>query len=133
MTGYWFHGGGTVPNLQDNSLIVLAANSSRKIGQVTGYLGFEYDAALPTHITQLGYPCNLDSCNDPVQDNSQDYSGPNNNFEWGTAAFGGASGGPEVQELRAGAIRRPAAQRDTWRQHRDHFDLVYLHQYRCAG
>lgn len=99
VAGPWWNGGGGVPNRQDDALIVLEMNSNIKIGQFTGYLGFEYNAALPTHLTQLGYPCNLDNCDDPVQDNSQVYSGPNNNFEWGTAAFGGASGGPEVQDF----------------------------------
>jgi V8-like Glu-specific endopeptidase len=100
VTGPWFHGGGTVPNRQDDALIVLRTNSAgQKIGSLTGYLGYEYNTPLPTHLTQLGYPCNLDSCNDPVQDNSQVYAGPNNNFEWGTAAFGGASGGPEIQDF----------------------------------
>ena len=99
VTGPWFHGGGTVPNSQDDALIVLGLNSGKKIGQLTGYLGFEYNAALPTHLTQLGYPCNLDSCSDPVRDDSQVFSGPNNNFEWGTDAFGGASGGPEIQDF----------------------------------
>jgi hypothetical protein len=99
VAGPWFHGGGIVPNRQDDALIVLAPNSGRKIGSLLGYLGYEYNTPLPTHLTQLGYPCNLDSCNDPIQDNSQVFAGPNNNFEWGTAAFGGASGGPEVQDF----------------------------------
>ncbi len=99
VTGPWFHGGGGVPNSQDDALIALNTNGGRKIGQVTGYIGYEYGTPLPTHITQLGYPCNLDGCSDPIQDNSQDYSGPNHNFEWGTYAFGGASGGPEIQDF----------------------------------
>jgi V8-like Glu-specific endopeptidase len=100
VAGPWWNGGGAVPNRQDDALIVLQQNgSNQKIGQLTGYLGFEYNAPLPTHLTQLGYPCNLDGCNDPVQNYAQVYSGPNNNFEWGTAAFGGASGGPQVQDF----------------------------------
>jgi len=109
VAGPWFHGGGTVPNTQDDALIVLAANSSnQKIGNVTGYLGYEFNAPLPTHLTQLGYPCNLDtSFGDcvqsiqfgPVRDDSQVFAGPSNNFEWGSAAFGGASGGPEIQDF----------------------------------
>jgi V8-like Glu-specific endopeptidase len=100
VTGQWFTGGGAIPNQQDDALIVLAPNANgQKIGQLTGYLGYEYNAAFPTHLTQLGYPCNLDNCSDPVQDNSQVFSGPSNNFEWGTAAFGGASGGPEIQDF----------------------------------
>jgi hypothetical protein len=109
VAGPWFHGGGTVPNTQDDALIVLAANSSnQKIGNVTGYLGYEFNAPLPTHLTQLGYPCNLDtSFGDcvqsiqfgPIRDDSQVFSGPTNNFEWGSAAFGGESGGPEIQDF----------------------------------
>jgi hypothetical protein len=104
VTGPWFNGGGSVPNKQYDALIVLHASANgQRIGNVTGFLGFEYNAPLPTHISQLGYPCNLDQAPgcivDPIRDDSQDYSGPNNNFEWGTAAFGGASGGPEIQDF----------------------------------
>jgi len=79
----------------------------KKIGQVTGYLGYQFNAQ-PTHLTQVGYPCNLDtSFGDcvrsiqfgPIRDDSQVFAGPNNNFEWGSAAFGGASGGPEIQDF----------------------------------
>jgi hypothetical protein len=35
----------------------------------------------------------------PIRDDSQVFSGPTNNFEWGSAAFGGASGGPEIQDF----------------------------------
>jgi hypothetical protein len=104
-TSAWWSGGGTVPNNQDDALIILnrqAVNGKGKakaLGQVTGYLGYEFNAGLPTAITQIGYPCNLDSCADPVATYAQDTAGPTNNFQWGTASFGGASGGPEVQDF----------------------------------
>jgi hypothetical protein len=107
VAGPWFNGGGVVPNRQDDALIVLQPNAGQKIGQVTGYLGFEYNAQ-PSHLTQLGYPCNLDtSFGDcvrsiqfgPIRNDSQVFAGPNSNFEWGSAAFGGASGGPEIQDF----------------------------------
>ena len=88
-------------------MIVLAANlSGQKIGQVTGYLGYEYNAE-PSHLSQLGYPCNLDTTfgdcvEHPIRSSagrSRVFAGPNNNFEWGSAAFGGASGGPEIQDF----------------------------------
>jgi len=73
-----------VPNRQDDALIVLGMNDrGQKIGQALGYLGFEYNTPLPTHLSQLGYPCNLDGCAYPVRDDSQVFLGPNNNFEWG--------------------------------------------------
>jgi hypothetical protein len=99
VAGPWWGGHGVVPNVQDDALIVLNQNSGVKIGQVVGYLGYEFNAPLPTHLTQLGYPCNLDACIDPIRDDSQVFSGPTNNFEWGSAAFGGASGGPEIQDF----------------------------------
>jgi hypothetical protein len=107
VAGPWFNGGGVVPNRQDDALIVLQPNSGQKIGQVTGYLGYQYNAQ-PSHLTQLGYPCNLDTSSGdcvhsiqfgPIRDDSQVFAGPSNNFEWGSAAFGGASGGPEIQDF----------------------------------
>lgn len=102
-TSSWFNGGGVVPNDQDDALIVLAEHkyqgAYRRIGDLVGYFGYEFNAALPTAVTQIGYPCNLDSCADPIAAYSQDNAGPNNNFQWGTASFGGASGGPEVQDF----------------------------------
>jgi hypothetical protein len=104
-TTAWWTGGGTVPNEQDDALIVLAQQKVngkgkvRPLGAVTGYFGYEFNAGLPTAVTQIGYPCNLDSCADPVATYAQDTAGPTNNFQWGTASFGGASGGPEVQDF----------------------------------
>ena len=99
-TSAWYSGGGGVPNEQDDAIIVLKTHSDgTKVGNHTGYLGYEYNTPLPTAISQLGYPCNLDNCSDPIATYSQDNSGPSNNFEWGTASFGGASGGPEVQDF----------------------------------
>jgi len=94
-----------VPNAQDDALIVLnqqkvnGKGKKKSLGDVTGYLGYEYNASLPTVITQIGYPCDLDSCSDPIATYAPDNSGPTNNFEWGTYSFGGASGGPEIQDF----------------------------------
>ncbi len=102
-TSSWYSGGGVVPNDQDDAVIVLNENKVRgvyhRVGDLVGYLGYEFNAPLPTAVTQIGYPCNLDSCADPVATYSQDNAGPTNNFQWGTASFGGASGGPEIQDF----------------------------------
>jgi hypothetical protein len=102
-TSAWFTGGGGVPNEQDDAIIILNQKKYKKvlhkIGDLTGYLGYEFNTPLPTAISQLGYPCNLDSCSDPVATYSQETAGPTNNFQWGTASFGGASGGPEIQDF----------------------------------
>jgi len=101
----WYYGGGGVPNAQDDAVIVLAQQKvngkgkAKSLGDVTGYLGYEFNAGLPTAITQIGYPCNLDGCADPIATYSEDTSGPTNNFQWGTYSYGGASGGPEIQDF----------------------------------
>jgi V8-like Glu-specific endopeptidase len=101
----WYSGGGTVPNAQDDAVIVLnqqkvnGKGKLKSLGDVTGYLGYEFNAGLPTAITQIGYPCDLDSCADPIATYSEDTSGPTNNFQWGTYSYGGASGGPEIQDF----------------------------------
>lgn len=102
-TSAWYNGGGGVPNEQDDAIIVLnprvKKHSTHVISDYTGYLGYEFNAPLPTAVTQIGYPCNLDECSDPVATYAQETAGPTNNFQWGTASFGGASGGPEIQDF----------------------------------
>jgi V8-like Glu-specific endopeptidase len=105
-TSAWYSGGGGVPNEQDDAVIVLNQQKVKhdgrapvSLGDVVGYLGYEFNAPLPTAITQIGYPCNLDSCVDPVATYSADTAGPTNNFQWGTYSYGGASGGPELQDF----------------------------------
>jgi hypothetical protein len=142
VAGPWFNGGGGFPNRQDDAVIVLQQNSGQKIGQVTGYLGYQFNAQ-PTHLTQLGYPCNLDTTSGdcvqsiqfgPIRNDSQVFAGPSNNFEWGSDAFGSASGGPEVQDFGQQPLH-PAGTpplRGARRQHPDRVDLVYLQRV-CPG
>jgi hypothetical protein len=102
-TTAWYYGGGGVPNEQDDAVIILNYRKYHRnyypIGNFTGYLGYETNAPAPIAVTQVGYPCNLDSCGDPIATYSQNYAGPTNNYEWGTDSFGGASGGPEIQDF----------------------------------
>ncbi len=102
-TSAWYSGGGGVPNEQDDALIILNPHYvhgvAHRIGDYTGYLGYEFNAPIPNSITQLGYPCNLDGCSDPVATYAQVSAGPSNTFLWGTASMGGASGGPEIQDF----------------------------------
>lgn len=102
-TTAWYYGGGGVPNEQDDAVIILNYrpyhHSSYPIGDFTGYLGYEFDAPAPISITQVGYPCNLDSCADPIATYAQNYVAGTNNYEWGTAQAGGSSGGPELQDF----------------------------------
>jgi hypothetical protein len=99
----WYFGGGGVPNEQDDALIILNTRKIKgvvhRVGDFTGDLGYEYNAPIPNAITQLGYPCNLDGCADPVATYAQVSAGPSNTYLWGSATQGGGSGGPEIQDF----------------------------------
>jgi V8-like Glu-specific endopeptidase len=102
-TSAWWSGGGGVPNEQDDALIILKTRTIggvvHRVGDYTGYLGYEFNAPTTNAITQLGYPCNLDGCSDPVATYAQVSAGPTNTFLWGSATQGGGSGGPEIQDF----------------------------------
>jgi hypothetical protein len=102
-TSAWYSGGGGVPNEQDDALIILKTRKiggvEHRVGDYTGYLGYEFNAPIPNSITQLGYPCNLDGCSDPVATYAQVSSGPSNTYLWGSATQGGGSGGPILQDF----------------------------------
>jgi hypothetical protein len=103
VTNNWHFGGGGVPNIQDDAVLVINDQTFHsvvhKISDFTGFLGYEYNAPLPSAVTQIGYPCNLDSCSLPEATATSLYSGPSNNFVWGSAQLGGSSGGPEIQDF----------------------------------
>jgi V8-like Glu-specific endopeptidase len=109
----WYNNG-SVPNQQDVGMLVMADQKFCllcrivKIGQVTGYLGYEYcngtNCSKPpiadNNITMIGYPCNLDSCSRMEQTNAQTYeSGGSNTWMFGSVMQGGASGGPWIQDF----------------------------------
>jgi len=102
-TSAWYNGGGGVPNEQDDALIILKTRTIggvvHKVADYTGYLGYEFNAPIPNSITQLGYPCNLDGCSDPVANYAQVSAGPSNTYLWGSAVQGGGSGGPILQDF----------------------------------
>ena len=111
VTNNWHFGGGGVPNIQDDALIVLNNKTLKgvtgPIGDFVGFFGFEFNADPNTHITQLGYPCNLDGCSTPIANSAQILAIDTNNFEWGSAEAGGASGGPEVQDFGVAPVGTP--------------------------
>jgi V8-like Glu-specific endopeptidase len=105
-TNTWATGGGGVPNAADYAMIVFSDQALRpggspaRIGDVTGWLGWQTLSLIPNHTSKLGYPCNLDRC----QKMQVVYSGSfraseNNNVEYGSDAGGGSSGGPWVQNF----------------------------------
>lgn len=95
-TTAWATGGGGVPNTADWATIVFGADSSsRRIGDYTGWLGYQTNICSGRHQTTLGYPVNLDSGLQMHRSDSLATSyGSANNCTWGTDMTGGSSGGP---------------------------------------
>lgn len=105
-TGAWASGGGGVPNAADYAMIefgdqpIATGGPSTKLGNVTGWLGWQTVSLNSNHTSKLGYPCNLDRCQkmQNVTSNSYRPTSPNN-VEYGSDARGGSSGGPWVQNF----------------------------------
>lgn len=110
-TAAWASGGGTVPNAGDFAMIefgdqaMVPGGALTKLGNVTGWLGWQTLALNNNHTSKLGYPCNLDSCQKMQNVTSSAYRAvAPNNVEYGSDATGGSSGGPWVQNLAVMAI-----------------------------
>lgn len=96
-TGAWYNGGGTVPNDADYALIVFNRNASGfRIGDYTGWLGWQFPAMIGRHITVFGYPVNLDSGLINHRIDSQVYQGSGNTGVFGSDMRGGSGGGGVV-------------------------------------
>ena len=102
-TNNWYLSG-AVPNLQDVGIIGLADTNYKRvlhrIGEVTGWLGWWTlgGRQLNNQVTQLGYPCNLDSCARMEINSAGGVGIVTNNLEIGSLMSGGSSGGPWVQD-----------------------------------
>lgn len=100
----WHHSTGSVPNKGDIAILVMrdqAINgATRKIGNVTGWLGWRTNALSKNHLTMLGYPCNIDSCRKMQMTNAGVFAaGGQNTWIYGSAGRGGHSGGPWIQDF----------------------------------
>jgi V8-like Glu-specific endopeptidase len=102
----WATGGGGVPNAADYAMIEFGDQPlsrgapASKLGNVTGWLGWQTLNLATNHTSKLGYPCNLDNCQklQDVMSNSFRTTAPNN-VEYGSDARGGSSGGPWAQNF----------------------------------
>jgi V8-like Glu-specific endopeptidase len=118
-TNNWFLSG-SVPNLQDVGMIEVSdqviGGVLRRLGNVTGWLGWWTlgGRQLLNHVTQLGYPCNLDSCQLEQINNAGGVRIVSNNLEIGSAMQGGSSGGPWIQDYGVFPVGGPAFTAGNW-------------------
>lgn len=104
VSGEWFSGGGGVPNAADYAMIVvpdqLVKTKIKKIGQVTGWYGWQTLSLSANHTTQLGYPGNFDAgaIMHQITSGAHQNAAPNN-VEYGSDSRGGSSGGPWIQNF----------------------------------
>jgi V8-like Glu-specific endopeptidase len=98
VTNTWATGGGGVPNAADYALVELGARmcsgAVRFIGNCIGFAGFQTGSFRNEHITQMGYPCNIDNCNIMHRVDAEPHRNvAPNNITIGSDARGGSSGG----------------------------------------
>lgn len=112
-TSAWANGGGSVPNVGDWALIVFNRDGAgKRMGDYTGFLGYQYPAMIGRHMTVLGYPANLDSGTQMHRVDSQVNNGGTNNGLWGSDMTGGSSGGPVILNFRQDYVGLSASTQD---------------------
>lgn len=107
-TNSWATGGGLVPNRADFGIIELGDERFRKgdrkvrkrIGDVTGTLGYRTNALLPNHTKQVGYPVAYDLGEIMHQVDSQSFAAFDlETVLYGNDMSGGSSGGPWIENF----------------------------------
>lgn len=103
-TTAWVNGTGSFPNNGDFAIIEandrVVGGSSRRIGDVVGFLGFVTNNLIGQHVTTLGYPVNLDN-GQRMQTTGAETRGVVgfNAAELGSDQRGGSSGGPWIRDF----------------------------------
>jgi V8-like Glu-specific endopeptidase len=99
-TATWYYSNGSVPNAQDVGLLDVYDRNGYKLGQYTGYLGYWTNQLSNNNVTMLGFPCNLDGCEQLEANYAQTYEyGGNNTYIFGSNFGGGSSGGPYIRDF----------------------------------
>lgn len=103
-TATWIGGGGGVPNAADYAMMEMNdqpyGGVVRRIGEVTGWFGWQTVSLARNHTSKLGYPMNLDSgekMQNVMSSNFQNVAP--NTVTYGSDARGGGSGSAWVQNL----------------------------------
>ena len=78
--------------------ILVLADQARPIGQITGWLGVQTQV-FREHISQFGYPVNLDQGERPQETSAQVAAVLDSNFSWGSNQLDGSSGGPVIRNF----------------------------------
>jgi V8-like Glu-specific endopeptidase len=111
-TGSWVAGSGGVPNAADFGVLVAAdkvvGGQSRRIGELTGWLGWKTLALLGNNVSANGYPANLDS-GQLLQRTSAHVlrTASPNSAEMGSDQRGGSSGSAWVQDWGVASAGQP--------------------------
>lgn len=103
-TATWHFGGGGVPNAADYAMIELEdrfiSGSVKRIGQVTGWLGWQTGSCRDNHTHKNGYPANVFGGQRLSLGSSNTHRNVAPfNCEYGTSQTFGVSGGPWVQNF----------------------------------
>jgi V8-like Glu-specific endopeptidase len=99
-TATWYYSNGSVPNAQDVGLLDMNDRNGYKLGQYTGYLGYWTNQLSFNNVTMLGFPCNLDGCEQLEANYAQTFEyGGNNTYIFGSNFGGGSSGGPYIRDF----------------------------------
>jgi V8-like Glu-specific endopeptidase len=108
----WVDTDGGLPNATDYGVFVVAdqsiGGSVKKLAAVSGQYRTVTNHLSDTHVTMLGYPCNLDDCNIMQRVDSSDHRLPPgfgdsaNAYEYGSDMEGGSSGGPWIENFGIG-------------------------------
>ena len=102
--GAWFSGGGTFPNAADYALMAVSDRTiggvERRIGDVTGYFGYQTLSLTTNLVHMLGYPADFSEGERMHQVASgRCYAGGSNTERYGSDMRGGSSGGPWVMDF----------------------------------
>ncbi|MGY6215647.1 trypsin-like serine peptidase [Methylolobus aquaticus] len=114
-TSTWFSGGGGVPNAADYAMIELEDRTFsgvvRRIGDVTGWLGWQTGSCRSNHVHMLGYPGNVFGGQRLAITSAQRWRNVAPfNCEYGNPQTFGASGGPWIQNFGSSASPKPQTQ-----------------------
>jgi V8-like Glu-specific endopeptidase len=114
-TSTWHFGGGGVPNAADYAMIEfndrVFSGVTRRIGTVTGWLGWQTGSCGSNHTHKLGYPSNVFGGTRLSLASSQTWRNVAPlNCEYGTPQTFGASGGPWIQNF---ALSNPIPQNNS--------------------